>query len=241
MSSSITNDQILTYTLLAIGIFFGLFILYFIRRAIINHINYYPNKTLKIDLTRKNKMDDNDLLDYYLINYGTEKILKHIKTINEWKSKKISRYKSNENKIKKFKLRCSKNEYKAFTFIGERTQTRYRQKNYVRESYKVSIECNSFYISENEILERISFLEKNNYNVTYNNFNKNDQRKAMTKELREQIKIRDNYTCQICGKHMPDEVGLHIDHIVAIKNGGKSIPENLRVLCSKCNGSKGGK
>jgi 5-methylcytosine-specific restriction endonuclease McrA len=62
----------------------------------------------------------------------------------------------------------------------------------------------------------------------------------MTKALREQIKTRDNYTCGICGKYMPDEVGLHIDHIVSIRNGGKSVPENLRVLCSKCNGKKGG-
>ena len=52
------------------------------------------------------------------------------------------------------------------------------------------------------------------------------------------IAERDNYTCQICGKYMPDGVGLHIDHIVPIKKGGKSVPSNLRVLCSKCNGRK---
>ena len=48
-------------------------------------------------------------------------------------------------------------------------------------------------------------------------------------------------TCQICGKYMPDEVGLEIDHIVSIKNGGKSVPSNLQVLCSKCNGHKSSK
>lgn len=52
---------------------------------------------------------------------------------------------------------------------------------------------------------------------------------------------RDSYTCQICGKYMPGEVGLHIDHIFPIAKGGKSIPSNLRVLCSKCNGKKGAK
>lgn len=49
---------------------------------------------------------------------------------------------------------------------------------------------------------------------------------------------RDNYTCQICGKYMPDEVGLHIDHIIPVSKGGKSIASNLQVLCSKCNGHK---
>ena len=60
----------------------------------------------------------------------------------------------------------------------------------------------------------------------------------MTQALREEIAVRDNYTCQICGKYMPDGVGLHIDHIVPISKGGKSIPSNLQVLCSKCNGKK---
>ena len=36
-------------------------------------------------------------------------------------------------------------------------------------------------------------------------------------------------------------VGLHIDHIIPIAKGGKSVPNNLRVLCSKCNGAKGSK
>ena len=49
---------------------------------------------------------------------------------------------------------------------------------------------------------------------------------------------RDNYTCQICGKFMPDGVGLQIDHIVPVAKGGKTIPSNLQVLCSKCNASK---
>ena len=63
----------------------------------------------------------------------------------------------------------------------------------------------------------------------------------MTKELRQQIIDRDKYTCQLCGKYMPDEVGLHIDHIVSISKGGKTVPSNLQVLCSKCNGIKSNK
>ena len=40
---------------------------------------------------------------------------------------------------------------------------------------------------------------------------------------------------------MPDEVGLHIDHIVPIAKGGKTVKSNLQVLCSKCNGKKSSK
>ena len=45
----------------------------------------------------------------------------------------------------------------------------------------------------------------------------------------------------LCGKYMPDEVGLHIDHIIPVAKGGKTVPSNLQVLCSKCNGNKGTK
>lgn len=63
----------------------------------------------------------------------------------------------------------------------------------------------------------------------------------MTKELRNKVIIRDNYTCQSCGKYMPDEVGLQVDHIVPVSKGGKTVLSNLQVLCSKCNGKKSDK
>lgn len=82
---------------------------------------------------------------------------------------------------------------------------------------------------------------KINYECTLKEYNSNNQRKLMTKELRKRIINRDNYTCQMCGKYMPDEVGLHVDHIIPISKGGKTVPSNLQVLCSKCNGNKSNK
>jgi 5-methylcytosine-specific restriction endonuclease McrA len=89
--------------------------------------------------------------------------------------------------------------------------------------------------------ERYKQLEKIGFESTLGDYHSKAQRKLMTPELRKKIKERDNYTCQECGKFMPDEVGLHIDHIIPVAKGGKSVPSNLRVLCSKCNGSKGAK
>lgn len=79
----------------------------------------------------------------------------------------------------------------------------------------------------------MSFLD---YSYTLNQYHARKQRSLMTKELRQQIMVRDNYTYQICGKHMSDEVGLQIDHIIPVSEGGKTVPSNLQVLCSKCNG-----
>ena len=81
-------------------------------------------------------------------------------------------------------------------------------------------------------------LQKIDFQCTLNEYHCKNQRKPMTKALRKEIMLRDNYTCQICGKYMPDEVGLHIDHIIPVSKGGKTIVSNLQVLCSKCNGKK---
>jgi hypothetical protein len=69
------------------------------------------------------------------------------------------------------------------------------------------------------------------------------QRLLMTSSLREKIKTRDNFTCQICSNSIYKEKNLllEIDHILPISRGGLSIDENLQTLCWKCNRSKGNK
>ncbi|MEC5211341.1 hypothetical protein RCH20_002424, partial [Psychrobacter sp. PL15] len=69
------------------------------------------------------------------------------------------------------------------------------------------------------------------------------QRALMTSKLREQIKIRDSYTCQICSLSTADEPNLllEIDHIIPLSKGGITSEGNLQTLCWKCNRSKGSK
>lgn len=200
-----------------------------------------PSKRFVIDITGKRINDANDAIDYYLINYGKGAIIAHINVIDEWKSNQISKTKGNAKKKAKLEKLWKKQEHELFVFDFIRVKTRYKQVNYQRSPYKVQELERRVVSSPNTLLNRIAFLENTGHTVTYNQFNSSDQRRAMTKELREFVKKRDNYTCQICGKYMPDEVGLHIDHIIPVSKGGKSIPQNLRVLCSKCNGRKGAK
>ncbi|WP_255585745.1 HNH endonuclease [Tsukamurella strandjordii] len=65
----------------------------------------------------------------------------------------------------------------------------------------------------------------------------------MTSTLRNSIKRRDNYTCQICSLSMATEPNLllEIDHIIPVSRGGVSTPENLQTLCWRCNRSKSNK
>lgn len=69
------------------------------------------------------------------------------------------------------------------------------------------------------------------------------QRALMTSKLREKIKIRDDYTCQICGLSTSDEKNLllEIDHIIPLSKAGITSEDNLQTLCWKCNRTKGAK
>ena len=69
------------------------------------------------------------------------------------------------------------------------------------------------------------------------------QRALMTPKLREEIKQRDEYTCQHCGNSISKEPNLllEIDHIKPLSKGGLTTSDNLQTLCWKCNRSKGNK
>ena len=129
---------------------------------------------------------------------------------------------------------------RTFRFVFARAYTYYKQRNYVRYSSK-AYHVDTLGYSYQYILDLYNKLKDIGFETTRRKYFAKNQRRLMTKELRERIKKRDNYTCQICGKHMPDGVGLHIDHIVPVSKGGKTVESNLQVLCSVCNGRKSAK
>lgn len=47
------------------------------------------------------------------------------------------------------------------------------------------------------------------------------------------------YQCAACGMKNRSKVCFHVDHIIPMNQGGKSVPENLQILCRQCNGIKG--
>lgn len=69
------------------------------------------------------------------------------------------------------------------------------------------------------------------------------QRALMTSKLREEIKVRDNYTCKKCSLSTDEEKNLllEIDHIIPLSKGGITSEKNLQTLCWRCNRSKGSK
>lgn len=64
------------------------------------------------------------------------------------------------------------------------------------------------------------------------------KRKALSKRVRFEVFKRDLFACQYCGA-APPSVLLHIDHIVAVANGGGNEADNLVTACENCNLGKG--
>ena len=50
-----------------------------------------------------------------------------------------------------------------------------------------------------------------------------------------------NYHCACCGFTDRSRASFHVDHIIAMNNGGKSVVENLQILCRSCNARKSDK
>lgn len=154
-----------------------------------------------------------------------------------------------ENKqkhIENLDKQYSENNLKYVTVKYYKTITKYRQVNYVKHSYRERILIDEINISHLFLLDLMNFALETGMTTTQSEIAElqttaKEQRRKMTKELRKVVMERDNYTCQMCGKYMPDEVGLHIDHIIPVSKGGKTELSNLQVLCSKCNGNKSDK
>ncbi len=236
------TDFFLDFTIFSLIIFIMIFCSY-ILYVIFKNPFKYPYFIYIFDITSKRNVKFEDCVDSFLINKNNWNLIQqHELSILQWK-----------NETEKFLRTCVLKKYRtrqykkvlddnhAYHFKLVSKQTRYQQRNYIKTSYKVSVVKSEWTVSWRWLDSRYKKLKSIGFEATLNEYNSKNQRKLMTPLLRRQIMERDNYTCQICGKYMPDEVGLHVDHIIPIAKGGKSIPTNLRVLCSKCNGKKGAK
>lgn len=61
----------------------------------------------------------------------------------------------------------------------------------------------------------------------------------VTRAMRYDVLRRDNFHCVRCGRGREDGVKLHVDHIVPVSRGGKTVMSNLQTLCEDCNCGKG--
>ena len=65
--------------------------------------------------------------------------------------------------------------------------------------------------------------------------------RAISPKLRFEILMRDNFTCQYCGRNPQDGCKMMIDHIHPKSKGGKDAISNLITACEECNLGKSDK
>jgi hypothetical protein len=56
-------------------------------------------------------------------------------------------------------------------------------------------------------------------------------------KMKMRVARRDNYTCQVCGRHLKDDE-MEFDHTIPFSKGGSSEEHNIRLICSDCNRNK---
>lgn len=233
-------------------IWIGLFVLLVLVCLIASYFRNpftYPIIDYEIDITGRKKPSYQELIDEWIINqYGHRKdILGVFNTaIRQW-DKNCKFYLSNtllwrsrrEDMYHAMRAKVIAEDYQMFRFTFYRVHTRYRQVNYQKIPYSVKDTDNILSFSLKQLLGVDYNLEEIGYETTRRKFDIKNQRSLLLPSLRKRIMERDCYTCQNCGKYMPDGNGIHIDHIVPVSKGGKTVESNLQVLCARCNLRKG--
>jgi hypothetical protein len=90
-----------------------------------------------------------------------------------------------------------------------------------------------------------SFMVDNTHNLAKkvalfaypNTVNQKVKRKNLSVKVRRSILERDCYRCVDCGRNPRSDPScvLHVDHRIAVANGGSNDPSNLQTLCDWCN------
>lgn len=231
-------NSIFQILIIIIGLSFIIFLI-----ILYNHNPFsYPYYTVEIDITGKKNVDFDEQIELYLLKNKENSLIEfetYLKRLISWKEETEKKIQTSilkkRREVQYSRILDDKNMIR-FNFV--RKKTKYKQINYVKYPYIERVVYKTIGSDIVQVREKYKKLKDINFETTTKAYNMINQRKLMTKELRDKIKKRDNYTCQKCGKYMPDEVGLHIDHIIPVSKGGKSVESNLQVLCSKCNGRK---
>lgn len=142
----------------------------------------------------------------------------------------------------------SKYSNKKFQKIENRV---YNSLIYKKEKFLITLKLEVYYRSNSgDVYDRrqgdYSFNELVDLYNEWTNGNKfeetkKQERKIMNDDIRYNVLKRDNYACKICGATAKDGAKLHVDHIIPVSKGGKTVMSNLQTLCDRCNLGKSNK
>lgn len=139
--------------------------------------------------------------------------------------------------------KCLKTESKLFNERIQEPDTDVRisvKLRYVSRKGKVDLTKNNVfgYIELVRILDSVSTARVDR--KTYERL-ATAERAMLSDGMRYDVLKRDGFRCVLCGMSSKDGAVLHVDHIIPVSKGGKSVMSNLRTLCEKCNIGKSNK
>ena len=202
-----------------------------------------------------------DLVNCNIDDYLLMTIEKEEKKLKEYKDK----YNSLLLKYNEYLNRYS--ELKRYITLEEAEKLKLRMKDYEKYQNRIFENGKIFKVIEFEIIIYVNYSSAkgkvkdraykkygiNEYtNILHEYLDLKEQNKLfeinsrverakMSESLRYDILKRDNYKCQICGASAKDGAKLQVDHIIPVSKGGKTEPNNLQTLCSRCNVGKSNK
>lgn len=183
-----------------------------------------------------------------IIRYNIENNIDFIRTDIENAIYNIKMLDDYNKEVNKLTLIKSNNTSKKFNKIENRIFNKliYKKEDFlINVKLIVSYRSNSGKINEN-IKTLITFLELVNIYNAWQQGNKycetqKRERRIMNDDIRYNVLKRDNFQCQLCGATAKDGAKLHVDHIIPVSKGGKTIMSNLQTLCDRCNIGKSNK
>ena len=183
-----------------------------------------------------------------VIRYNIENNIDFIRTDIENAIYNIKMLDDYNKEVNKLTLIKSNNTSKKFNKIENRI---FNKLIYKKEDFLINVKLIVYYrsnsgkINEN-IKTLITFLELVNIYNAWQQGNEycetqKRERRIMNDDIRYNVLKRDNFQCQLCGATAKDGAKLHVDHIIPVSKGGKTIMSNLQTLCDRCNIGKSNK
>ncbi len=183
-----------------------------------------------------------------VIRYNIENNIDFIRTDIENAIYNIKMLDDYNKEVNKLTLIKSNNTSKKFNKIENCI---FNKLIYKKEDFLINVKLIVYYrsnsgkINEN-IKTLITFLELVNIYNAWQQGNKycetqKRERRIMNDDIRYNVLKRDNFQCQLCGATAKDGAKLHVDHIIPVSKGGKTIMSNLQTLCDRCNIGKSNK
>ena len=195
------------------------------------------------------KTDGTDVVRYHIEN-NINNIRTDIETA-KYNKNLYDEYLNEYNKIDKKTADELLNEQK----ISDKTFKKYERKllkKYMKKNvYNIILHLKIYYQSPkgrnyyqkkglynfNGLMDNYNlWTQKKNYEIS-----SKFERSIMSDSIRYDVLKRDNYRCCICGISSKEGAKLHIDHIIPVSKGGKTVMDNLQTLCERCNMGKSNK